>query len=163
MRPAQRSAVPRCHVAQHGQLSEWPNPAHSESPIFCIGKADARGAVRVSSAKRRRTIRTRVGRDRVALSAWNESEESWMSTTEAPKKTKKVYGEVYIDRERCKGCSFCIEFCPTHCLELDQAFNAKGYHPPVLARPDDCNGCDLCGLYCPDFAIFAVMIKAKKG
>ena len=35
-------------------------------------------------------------------------------------------------------------------------FNAKGYHPPVLAYPIQCNGCDLCGLYCPDFAIFAL-------
>jgi 2-oxoglutarate ferredoxin oxidoreductase subunit delta len=82
--------------------------------------------------------------------------------TEVEKKTKKVYGEVYIDRERCKGCSFCVEFCPPRCLELDKAYNAKGYHPPVLVRPDDCNGCDLCGLYCPDFSIFAVMVKAKR-
>jgi 2-oxoglutarate ferredoxin oxidoreductase subunit delta len=85
-----------------------------------------------------------------------------VTETEVEKKTKKVYGEVYIDRERCKGCSFCVEFCPAHCLELDKAYNSKGYHPPVLARPDDCNGCDLCGLYCPDFSIFAVMLKAKK-
>ena len=45
--------------------------------------------------------------------------------TEAEKKTKKVYGEVYIDRERCKGCSFCVEFCPPRCLELDKAYNSN--------------------------------------
>ncbi len=84
-----------------------------------------------------------------------------MSDNEGTKKVKKVLGTVYVDRERCKGCAFCIEFCPTHALELDKGFNAKGYHPPVLARPDDCNGCDLCGLYCPDFSIFGVMIKNK--
>jgi 2-oxoglutarate ferredoxin oxidoreductase subunit delta len=82
-----------------------------------------------------------------------------MSETGGAKKPKKVQGIVHVDRERCKGCAFCIEFCPTKALELDKAYNAKGYHPPVLARPDDCNGCDLCGLYCPDFSIHGVIIK----
>jgi 2-oxoglutarate ferredoxin oxidoreductase subunit delta len=82
-----------------------------------------------------------------------------MTDTPEAKKPKKVQGIVHVDRERCKGCSFCVEFCPTHALELDKGFNAKGYHPPVLARAQDCNGCDLCGLYCPDFSIHGVMIK----
>ncbi len=56
----------------------------------------------------------------------------------------------------CKGCSFCIDFCPSRCLEFSTDFNAKGYHYPVLARPGDCSGCNLCGLYCPDFAIFGI-------
>lgn len=77
-------------------------------------------------------------------------------------KPKKVTGTVHIDRERCKGCSFCIEFCPPKCIELESGFNKKGYHPPVLSRADDCTGCDLCGLYCPDFAIYGVIIKAGK-
>lgn len=84
-----------------------------------------------------------------------------MSDAGAAKKPKKVSGIVYVDREKCKGCGFCVEFCPPKCLELDSSYNAKGYHPPVLVRPDDCNGCDLCGLYCPDFSIFAVMVKNK--
>jgi len=72
-----------------------------------------------------------------------------------PKK-EKYRGTVFIEVERCKGCAFCIEFCPQDALELSSDFNSKGYHPPVLAHPDWCNGCDLCGLYCPDFAIFGV-------
>ena len=63
-------------------------------------------------------------------------------------------GTVFVRPEICKGCSFCIDFCPTHCLEFTKDFNAKGYHFPILARPEDCSGCDLCGLYCPDFAIY---------
>jgi len=39
-------------------------------------------------------------------------------------------GFVAINVERCKGCSFCVEFCPTHVLALSSAFNSKGYHPP---------------------------------
>ena len=74
---------------------------------------------------------------------------------------KKRRGEVYIIRERCKGCGFCVEFCPTHVLALDKEFNSKGYHPPIVAEADACTGCDLCGLYCPDFAIHGERIKAS--
>jgi 2-oxoglutarate ferredoxin oxidoreductase subunit alpha len=63
-------------------------------------------------------------------------------------------GTVFVRAEICKGCSFCIDFCPTDCLEFSKDFNAKGYHYPVLVRPVDCNGCDMCGLFCPDFAIY---------
>jgi len=63
-------------------------------------------------------------------------------------------GYVSIAPERCKGCGFCVEFCPTHVLALTSAFNATGYHPPHVIAPEKCSGCDLCGMYCPDFAIF---------
>lgn len=82
-----------------------------------------------------------------------------MSEPGSAPKAKKVRGMVTIDRERCKGCGFCVEFCPTHALELEPGYNHKGYHPPTLMHPDKCNGCDLCGLYCPDFAIFGVIMK----
>lgn len=63
-------------------------------------------------------------------------------------------GSVFITIERCKGCGFCVEFCPTHVLSLSSAFNSKGYHPPHVVATEKCSGCDLCGLYCPDFAIY---------
>ena len=72
---------------------------------------------------------------------------------------KQGKGTVYVRREICKGCSFCIDFCPTHCLDFSREFNAKGYHFPLLARAEDCTGCDLCGLFCPDFAIHGVRFK----
>ena len=81
-----------------------------------------------------------------------------MSESGAPKK-RKILGTVYVERELCKGCGICVEFCPTDALSLDSSFNAKGYHPPVLSDPDACTGCNLCGLYCPDFAIFGEIIK----
>ena len=79
-----------------------------------------------------------------------------MNTT-AP--SKQGRGTVLVRNEICKGCSYCLDFCPTHCLEFSKDFNAKGYHYPVLVRPEDCSGCDLCGLYCPDFAIFGMKFK----
>ena len=48
-------------------------------------------------------------------------------------------GFVAITVEHCKGCGFCVEFCPTHVLALSSAYNSKGYHPPNVVdrdRPD---------------------------
>ena len=75
-------------------------------------------------------------------------------TATAAPKAKKFRGVVVINRESCKGCAFCVEFCPLDALELEKGYNAKGYHPPFLARPEKCNGCDMCGLMCPDFSIY---------
>ena len=74
------------------------------------------------------------------------------------RKIQKNLGNVEVDVERCKGCAFCVEFCPTGALALSEQFNAKGYHPPMLVDQNYCNGCDLCGLYCPDFAIFGYRV-----
>jgi 2-oxoglutarate ferredoxin oxidoreductase subunit delta len=68
-------------------------------------------------------------------------------------------GTVFVRVEVCKGCSYCIDFCPPHALEFSREFNQKGYHYPVLTKPEACTGCDLCGLYCPDFAIYGVRLK----
>jgi len=70
--------------------------------------------------------------------------------------THKFRGRVYIDANRCKGCGFCVEFCPPKVLALSSLYNDHGYHPPHLTREVGCTGCDLCGLYCPDFAIYGV-------
>lgn len=72
---------------------------------------------------------------------------------------KATRGVVFVKREVCKGCAYCIEFCPSHCLEFAREFNAKGYHYPVMAHPEKCSGCDMCGSYCPDFAIVGMRVK----
>lgn len=71
-------------------------------------------------------------------------------------------GYVSINVERCKGCAFCVEFCPTKVLALSSAFNSRGYHPPHAVAAEKCSGCDLCGMYCPDFAIFGWKISEPK-
>ena len=65
-------------------------------------------------------------------------------------------GVVYIVEERCKGCGYCIEFCPKDVLEFSSKFNEKGYHPPSVVKPDDCVNCHYCEIICPEFAIFSV-------
>ncbi len=70
-------------------------------------------------------------------------------------KAKK--GRIHIDREQCKGCGFCVEYCPRDVLELSDEFNEKGYHPPVIVNEDECCYCQLCEIICPDFAIFVTL------
>ncbi len=73
----------------------------------------------------------------------------------------KGIGSLVVTVERCKGCGFCIEFCPTKALKFSEQYNAKGYHPPVLISQELCNGCNICGLLCPDFAIYGFINKKK--
>ena len=74
----------------------------------------------------------------------------------------KLKGKVILTEGRCKGCSYCVAFCPTGCLVMGGRLNHKGYHLPEMAHPEKCTGCDMCGLYCPDFAIFGVRLNRKK-
>ena len=80
---------------------------------------------------------------------------------EVAQQTKKARGNVVVASERCKGCGFCVEFCPPEVLVLASEYNSKGYHPPVLAKKDGCTGCDICGMVCPDFAIYGYIMKKQ--
>jgi 2-oxoglutarate ferredoxin oxidoreductase subunit delta len=71
--------------------------------------------------------------------------------------------KMYILAEQCKGCSFCIEFCPKHVLVVSEEFNAKGYHPPGIDAKANCSNCKLCELLCPEFAIYSTDYSLKKG
>lgn len=68
-------------------------------------------------------------------------------------------GDVHIIVERCKGCSFCVEYCPRDVLEMSGAFNRRGYHVPEVVKSEECVNCGLCEAICPDFAIFSVEIE----
>lgn len=62
-------------------------------------------------------------------------------------------GSIRIDKERCKGCGLCVEFCAKGCVGLSEELNLKGY---LVAAFDDgagCNACGNCALMCPDAAV----------
>ena len=65
-------------------------------------------------------------------------------------------GEVVIIADRCKGCAFCVEYCPKDVLRMSEAFNRKGYHTPEVIHTAECVCCNLCEMICPDFAFFSM-------
>jgi len=71
------------------------------------------------------------------------------------------HSQVNVIAERCKGCSFCIEFCPEHVLYKSTEINSKGYHIVDVADNDKCDGCNTCSMICPDFAISAVSAEEE--
>jgi 2-oxoglutarate ferredoxin oxidoreductase subunit delta len=74
---------------------------------------------------------------------------------------KPIKGKIHIEKDRCKGCGFCVEYCPKEVLELSEEFNIKGYHPPFVKDEAACVYCQLCETICPEFAIF-VTIKEEE-
>jgi 2-oxoglutarate ferredoxin oxidoreductase subunit delta len=78
---------------------------------------------------------------------------------------KKIYfgnlkpkkGQIHIHLDQCKGCGFCVEYCPRDVLELSEEFNKKGYHPPRIKNEEECCYCQLCEAICPEFSIFVTL------
>jgi 2-oxoglutarate ferredoxin oxidoreductase subunit delta len=73
-------------------------------------------------------------------------------------------GRIYIIPERCKGCRFCIDFCPRDVLVETTEMNAKGYHYPIVAegKEDECIACQFCSILCPEFAIYTEEIVEEE-
>lgn len=68
-------------------------------------------------------------------------------------------GKVHIIWERCKGCGFCVDFCPRDVLVQSAKFNRKGYHPPEVHNESGCINCHFCEMVCPEFAIYSELVE----
>lgn len=77
-------------------------------------------------------------------------------------KLKPKTGTVHINRNWCKGCGFCVEYCPTNVLEMSKDYNKKGYHPPEVKVADMCRNCRYCEIVCPEFAIYVTYDEEEK-
>lgn len=71
-------------------------------------------------------------------------------------KIKPQRAKIHIIKDQCKGCGFCINFCPKKVLAESEEINMLGVHPPKILDERRCIICNLCMTICPDFAIFVV-------
>jgi uncharacterized protein (DUF169 family)/NAD-dependent dihydropyrimidine dehydrogenase PreA subunit len=58
--------------------------------------------------------------------------------------------KIEIDEERCSGCNFCVDFCPTSVFD---AVEVNGRQVAHAARTEDCWACMACVGQCPEKAI----------
>jgi 2-oxoglutarate ferredoxin oxidoreductase subunit delta len=79
------------------------------------------------------------------------------------KNLKHPKGEIHLAKDQCKGCGYCIEFCPKKVLEESDEINARGVHPPRIVDESQCMVCHFCTAVCPDFAIFVVEKDCEGG
>lgn len=74
--------------------------------------------------------------------------------------------KIIIKEEGCKGCGYCVMFCPRELIVIDtDRINNLGYNPAVF-RPNNektCTGCALCGEICPEVLIEVYRDKRKSG
>lgn len=53
----------------------------------------------------------------------------------------------------CKGCSFCVKYCPKKILELGKERSPRGFFFPVVTDESKCISCGICSTVCPEGAI----------
>lgn len=58
-----------------------------------------------------------------------------------------------INETLCKGCGYCVKFCPKKILELGNERNKRGFFYPLNIKPDACTSCAICATVCPEGAI----------
>ena len=59
---------------------------------------------------------------------------------------------IKIDFNRCKGCSYCVVFCPKKLIAKSNELNPKGFFPAIFKK-GKCTGCATCVVMCPECAI----------
>jgi len=60
---------------------------------------------------------------------------------------------VKLAKSLCKGCGYCVEFCPRKVFEGSGEDSERGVSLPRIARPMACTLCGLCTRLCPDLAL----------
>ena len=61
--------------------------------------------------------------------------------------------KIEVEKERCKGCGYCVMNCPKHILRIGSVTNSSGYAIAEQVEAERCTACKLCAVICPDMAI----------
>lgn len=62
-------------------------------------------------------------------------------------------GRIKIDRDKCKGCMLCVEFCPKKIIFKSKKLNKRGVYTVEIQNLNECSGCAMCAIICPDVCI----------
>lgn len=62
-------------------------------------------------------------------------------------RSAKATKKLCVNPDWCKGCRYCIEFCPQKVLSLVE-------DKVTITKPDACIYCGQCEQRCPDYAIW---------
>ncbi len=167
------STLPRCfpdYAQTHAIVSKRIRPKPSPSEFL----ANIPAMLQKASNREKQTVKMDINMLSIAeMAVERTGSPNWlaksrspvednMTEVSSPPKGRKFRGQVYINWDDCKGCGFCIEFCPPKVLAIFRATSTTtAIIRPYLANEDACTGCDLCGLYCPDFAIYGVRVPKE--
>lgn len=55
----------------------------------------------------------------------------------------------HLRTQWCKGCGYCVKFCPRGALQIGRELNQTGYRHVVL-NEQLCISCGICRTVCPD-------------
>ena len=66
-----------------------------------------------------------------------------------------------INETLCKGCGYCIKYCPKKILEMGSQRNKRGYFYPHMTDESICIACAMCATICPEGAIELSEKEAK--
>ena len=58
--------------------------------------------------------------------------------------------KLIIRKDRCKGCGYCVQFCPKDVLKMSEQLNSRGIHCVEIADMEKCSSCGICAMMCPD-------------
>jgi 2-oxoglutarate ferredoxin oxidoreductase subunit delta len=61
--------------------------------------------------------------------------------------------EITLNRDLCKGCGYCVEFCPRRVFKSSNVSSHRGVAPPDIEDKARCTACGLCVMLCPELAI----------
>ncbi len=68
-------------------------------------------------------------------------------------KAKVAGSKVDVDKTKCKGCQYCLIYCPKHCFKMSEDVNRHGVHYAEFIGKAECISCGLCAAVCPDICI----------
>jgi 2-oxoglutarate ferredoxin oxidoreductase subunit delta len=57
--------------------------------------------------------------------------------------------KISVNKERCKGCGFCMLVCPKKAISMDGQLNKEGY-TYIAVDEESCISCGMCYSVCPD-------------